>query len=50
MDGDGAAFLVLRLGLLGAAPWWSILDETYWGCVTHWVADLMETLLVEASC
>ena len=35
LDGDGAAFLVLRLGLLGAAPWWSILDETSWGCVTH---------------
>ena len=35
LDGDGAAFLVLRLGLLGAASWWNILDETSWGSVTH---------------
>ena len=35
LDGDGAAFLVLRLGLLGATSLWSILDETSWGCVTH---------------
>ena len=35
LDGDGAVFLVLPLGLLGAASWWSILDESPWGCVTH---------------
>ena len=35
LDGDGALFLVLCLGLLRAASWWSILDETSWGCVTH---------------
>ena len=35
LDGDGAVFLVLCLGLLGAASWWSIIDETSWGCVTH---------------
>ena len=31
LDGDGAAFLVMCLGLLGAVSWWSILDETSWG-------------------
>ena len=36
-DGDGATLMVLRLGLLGAASWWSILDEMSWGGVTHWV-------------
>ena len=35
LDGDGATFLVLRLGSLGAASWWSILNEMSWGCVTH---------------
>ena len=35
LDGDGVAFLVLRLGLLGAASLWSILDETSWVCVTY---------------
>ena len=35
LDGDGAAFLVLRLGLLGAAFSWSILDGMSWGCVTY---------------
>ena len=28
LDGDGAMFLVLRLGHLGAVPWWSFLNET----------------------
>ena len=32
--------MVMQLGLLGAASWWSILDETSWGCVTHWVGWL----------
>ena len=35
LDGDGATFLVLRLGLLGATSWWSILDEMSWGCVIY---------------
>ena len=35
LDGDGAAFLVLRLGLLGVASLWSILDKTSWVCVTY---------------
>ena len=35
LDGDGAAFLVLRLRLLGAASLWSILDGMSWGCVTY---------------
>ena len=35
LDSDGAKFLVLCLGFLGAVFWWSFLDEMSWGCVIY---------------